>query len=237
MAEESTKHSNMKTGLSFDTTTRCLQVRAGRACAYCYVDTHRKVGDSHSKRLVEHAAYDGFVGRLRSDTIKALNKVGGMRMFAFGDYLRTHRKDVLLFLNDCELYGLDAKAITKNVHFIYEMHDHPALRVINLSVDSLEKGGGPVSWDTARKLRETYSKVRIRSVVLHPEELPEYAGWVDVLTLNHGNNGFHSFQHDAVVAAGKQYPKQVCCTCASCTGCRTMCAAPKVAPRSRQEVL
>lgn len=225
------KHNNSKTGLSFDVTTICPLTRAGKPCAYCYVNTHRKLKDSFSKIPSRYDRYDGFVLRMRQDSIDQMNEVGGIRMFSFGDYFPEHRPDIERFLTDCDIRRLKAKAITKQLRFVHVFHDNPAISTMHISIDNLKGnvGRSPINHVMAKKTRLLYSKVKVRAVVLNEEDL-QYFGkqsWVDILTLNHGMNGFHSFTHDEVKKAAARYPGRVCCAGKTCSGCRIKCGLQK----------
>jgi hypothetical protein len=175
---------------------------------------------------IELIEYDGFVLRMRQETVDMLNSMGGCRMFSSGDFLRTQRKQVFAFLDDCATRGLKAKTITKNVHFVYEAHDHPAITVINLSVDSLgPRQGSPVPLTLAKQLKERYSKLRIRCVVLDDNDLAKYGDDVDidVITLNHGANGFKWFSEEERANASEKYPGRVCCLTGKCLTCSIHC--------------
>ena len=225
------KHKNMKTGLSFDVTTICPLTRAGRPCSYCYVNTHRKMGDAHSKGRSKYDRYDGFVLRLKKSTIDQLNEVGGIRMFSFGDYFSEHRDDVERFLLDCDLRRLYAKTITKQLKFVHVFHDNPRISTIHISVDNLKGniGRSPINHPTAKRTRDKYKKVRVRAVILSEEDLNyfEKQSWVDILTLNHGINGFHNFTAADRSRIAKQYPGRVCCAGHVCRNCEIMCGLGK----------
>lgn len=230
------KHMNQKTGLSFDTTTVCSLARAKVPCEYCYVQSERDNKGWFAKGRILYDRYDGFVMRLRQDKIDKLNKTGGIRMFSFGDFLQTHHKDVERFLDDCLLRGLDAKAITKQVKFIEWYHAHGAIKVIHLSIDNLQGdvGRSPITHPLARRIRQTHRKVQIRAVVLNQDDL-DYFGkqkWVDILTLNHGNNGFHWFKKEERQAAANLYPGRVCCVSKNCFDCEIRCGLEEVAKES-----
>lgn len=221
------KHSNSKTGLSFDTTTICPLTRAGKPCAYCYVNTERKNGGYLKKGESEFDRYDGWVLRLRQETVDSLNMVGGVRMFGFGDYVVKHRREVEKFLNDCDLRDLKAKAITKQTAFVEHFHDHPMVTTVHCSIDNLKGsiGRSPITHPKAKQLRELYDKVKVRSVVLNDEDL-EYFGqqaWVDILTFNHVINGFKLFSRAEIKAAAERFPGRVCCAADSCATCQTKC--------------
>ena len=220
------RHCNAKTILSFDTTTMCNKMRRGHPCVYCYVSNSRD-GGFRSKSVIMDDKYDGWVKRLRPETVSRLEEIGGLRMFAFGDYLRKHRMEVRKFLEDCQDVMIPVKAITKVFSFVSDWHDHPAISVLNVSVDNVTGKGGrsPISLEVAEELRARYRKVRIRSVCLSDDDV-EFFGKnkkVDVLTLNHGRNGFKVFsaaEHKAIEA---RYPDRVCCVNRTCEGCSVRC--------------
>jgi len=220
------KHMNAKTHLSFDTTTICVKARRGTPCMYCYVDVAR--GSSfRAKSVIDKDTYDGWVSRLRPETVNRLKATGGIRMFAFGDYLRTHKVEIYKFLDDCQEARLPVKAITKVVQFVYDFHDHPALRLINVSVDNLSgtRRRSPVALRMAKKLKAKYDKVFIRAVILNNDDIQLYAEDpdIDVLTLNHGNNGYVVFSNKVKKELIKKYPGRVCCENVTCDGCKTLC--------------
>jgi hypothetical protein len=222
-------HVNSKTGRSFDLTTVCRRVRENRPCAYCYVQTAREKG-FRAKNRIDYQPYDGWVLRLRPDTVDQMNAIGGIRMFAFADYEPAFRADVRRFLGDCYFRYLDVKAVTKAPSFVAHHHDHPALKVIHVSIDNLRKGGSPISFARARALRESYPKVLIRCVCLTPEDLKFFGSkeWVDVITLNHGQNGFHQFTPLERAYARERYGDRLCCAERVCRNCRIKCNVGRV---------
>jgi hypothetical protein len=221
------KHVNAKTMLSFDPTTLCPLTRAGKACAYCYVATSRKNGGYLVKGTSEHDPYDRWVLRMRGATVRRLNRCGGLRMFSFGDFMPEHIADITQFLFDCGLRGLKTKAITKQPSFVRQFHDHPGLTLVHVSIDNLkgEVGRSPVTHRAARLLRDRYDKVRVRAVCLSPEDVDFFGRreWVDILTLNHGMNGFHMFQRADKKEIAQQYPGRVCCAEVFCRKCQVRC--------------
>jgi hypothetical protein len=219
------RHKNQKTEYSIDFTTLCPRVRAGHPCSYCYVETSRRNGDLLAKTVIDYTPYDGFVKRMRSDTIRRLNRVGGIRLFSFSDYMPSHRKDIQAFLDDSAKAGLFVKAITKQLEFVDLFHDHPAMRLVHISIDNLAQGGSPITFAKARAYRKRYPKVMIRAVVLDHEDLELFGSydWVDILTLNHGGNGFRPFRNAEKKRIAKQYPGRVCCATGVCKTCRVRC--------------
>lgn len=233
-----TKHKNSKTVISFDTTTICPRVRAGRPCAYCYVQNTRNNGGYRAKSLIEHETYSGWVSTLTQDKKDLLNSMGGIRMFSFGDYMPAHRQDVQRFLDDCEANKVYAKAITKVPLFIPHFHDHPALTTIHVSIDNLKKQGSNVTHARAQQLREKYDKVAVRAVCVSREDV-EWAlaqPWVDILTLNHVMaKGMRYFTRVEKTTLARQYPRRVCCANHNCTDCKVKCLVSRGKLKRRQE--
>ena len=225
MTNTGCRHCNAKTIISFDTTTVCAKARRGHPCIYCYVASSRNEG-FRAKSVITDDKYDGWVKRLRPETMVRLEAVGGLRMFAFGDYLSKHKKEVRAFLEDCQDIMMPVKVITKVVAFVRDWVDHPAISVLNVSIDSLKKGGrSPISLEVARKLRKNYRKVKIRAVILSDEDVKFYGSkkYIDVLTLNHGRNAFKSFSHAELEKVATKYPGRVCCIQPTCEGCKVRC--------------
>lgn len=225
------RHCNAKTLLSFDTTTVCAKARSGHPCIYCYVESARQDG-WRPKSVIWDDKYDGWVRRLRPDTIKRLAAMGGLRMFAFGDYLAKHRPEIAKFLNDCQDRQVPVKAITKVIRFVRDWHDHPSICVLNVSIDNLKSGArSPISEVVALELRQRYRKVRVRAVCLSDEDVEHFAGnlFIDVLTLNHGRNGFKDFTVTERNKISAKYPGRVCCTGGVCDGCECRCGLGETA--------
>ena len=223
--QKATFRRNRKTILSFDCTSVCHRLAAGNPCAYCYVEAARNSG-YRPKRKVEYLPYDNWVLRLKQETVEKLNECGGVRMFSHGDYVAKHRQDVVRFLDDCHLRGLKAKAITKVETFLRHHHNHPALAVCHVSIDSLGKvGGSPISFEKAKTLRKVYPKALVRCVCLSPEDLTYFGKqhWVDIITLNHGQNGFHQFTKAEKAAAALKYGDRLCCSASICSSCNIKC--------------
>lgn len=233
-----TKHKNGKTKLSFDTTTICPRVRAGKACSYCYVDNTRKNKSLRAKTPIEYERYNGWVKALRQCDIDELNAMGGIRMFAFGDYIPAHRDDVQRFLDDCAARKLFAKAITKVPLFVAHFHDHPAISCIHVSVDTLKKGGSPITHDRARRLRAQYPKVAVRIVCLSHDDVAwaRDQSWIDLMTLNHVFiKGMHFFSHEEKYRIGAANPNRVCCVQHNCADCEVKCLVRKGKLRRRRD--
>lgn len=221
------KHSNQKTGLSYDISTVCPLARAGKACAYCYVNSQRQNNGHYQKGESLYDPYDGWVLRLRQETVDRLNESGGIRMFSFGDYILKYRRDVMRFTEDCDLRDLKAKAITKQMSFVKHFHDNPVISTIHISIDNLKGriGRSPIAHPVAKRTRELYDKVRVRAVILSDDDLKYFGSqsWVDILTFNHSLNGFKLFSREEIRQAAKDYPGRVCCAEHTCAECEIKC--------------
>jgi hypothetical protein len=222
------RHNNSKTIRSFDTTTVCPRQARGEGCPYCYVAAARRAG-CRAKARVAHIPYDGWVGRLWPATVERLRRCGGIRMFAFGDYVPAHRGDVRRFLGDCAIRGLPAKAVTKETLFVRHFHDECAdvLSAVHVSIDGLGGAGSRIGHAAARRLRDRYRRVLVRAVCLTMADVDRFGAldWVDVLTLNHGPNGFHRFTAGERLAIRGRYGDRLCCAGGVCAACSVRCRA------------
>lgn len=216
-------HGNTKTIETVDFTTNCPKRRAGKACKYCYVERARNKG-FNAKKVYENLPYKGEVKRYKEDRVKMLNEAGGTRLFSFGDYLPENDGDIKAFLDDCLARGLKVKAITKVADFVIKFHDHPALVVINVSIDSIGDG---MDWVLAKTLKAAYKKVRVRTVILNDSDLPLFENWVDVFTFNHANGfksiGWKKYSKEEVKVFAEKYPGRVCCETGKCLTCKIKC--------------
>ena len=113
-----------------------------------------------------------------------------------------------------------------------------AIKVINLSVDNLSKeyNRSPVRLKTAKSFRDRWYKVAIRAVILSHEDIALFGDdpEVDVLTFNHGANGFTQFPKELIKEYSKKYPKRVCCENSICIGCKTLCGIPAVNAKNKE---
>lgn len=226
----SSREPNGKTLVSFDLTTICPKAERGEACAYCYVETGRDTG-VRAKRVKQYTPYEKDRWPLTmTDKLKRdVGGMGGIRMFASSDYRASERRDVEKFLADCLLAGVKAKAITKQEIFVLHHHDHEALATIHVSIDRLGTEWGkrrsPIGERKALSLKKRFGKVQIRAVCLSVEDVEYYGGqdYIDILTLNHGRNGFHWFKHEEVARIAEKYPGRVCCSTSLCAGCPVRC--------------
>jgi len=176
-------------------------------CSYCYVEQTRKVavhefnkGKSISdviavkaKPVYETTPYRDAILKWSQEKIDDLNKSGGLRLFAFSDYVRDwHKDNVALLLKHAKQRGLSIKAITKNPEFVEDFAGRGI--TINVSIDDgvLGQNGG-MPWDTAVRLKKKYPNVKVRTVALNLKEYQYYAtldykgmlNFIDVITPYH----------------------------------------------------
>ena len=208
---------NMKTIRSFDLTTKCL-----RSCPYCYITYHRNK-DFFAVVECDHCEYTGEILRMRPETIARLNSIGGLRCFSNADYQPRFYDTMKQMLDDCLKVGLSVKVITKQEQFILDFHDHPAVRVINVSVDSLGLKNAGFSMRKAKQLK-AYPKVRIRSVILNETDFEMFKD-SDIVTFNHGANGFHNFSSRERLEIAQKYgiEDKTCCLTGKCLTCKVKC--------------
>lgn len=205
---------NGKTFYTVDFTTTCRKHRFGRPCPYCFVDDARQLRCNY-KRMFPFTEYQNDMENLAKKHIPILNRIGGIRLFSFADYTGTNWQgpsaykledieedmdtQIEQFLNDCLKYGVICKAITKNPSFIKNWHDHPAISVINISIDNMQKRVNGeivtfgVDWGLARSLRDEYPKVKIRSVAMNNADINDLIDISDVITLQHAT-GLHAMR-------------------------------------------
>lgn len=228
-------HKNTKTYRSFDPVTVCKRQEDGEPCLYCYVQAGRDTGFCAKKVVRDPFEYEGFVSDRMTDAhIEKLNKLGGIRMFSYGDYFPSLDDAIQKFLDDCLEEGLDVKAITKEPEFIEKFHDHEALKMIHVSVDFLtdvECNSGPISLEEAHELSTKYDKVLIRGVFLNNSYIDKHAEDVDIITLNHAifnspdELDVHLFTKEERRELGQDYAGKVCASGPSgkCKDCPVKC--------------
>jgi hypothetical protein len=215
---------NSKTVKSVDISTICPKRRCGEECVYCYVKSARDIG-FNAKKEHDYIPYNHDILRLKSGTIDTLNKIGGIRFFSFGDYMVEHDKDIAQALQDCLDKGLTAKAITKVPEFVERYGNHPAISVINLSIDNVGHG---INHELACDLRIAYPKVNIRSVILKDEDV-EALSFSDVFTFNHASNivklGYKLYKRKDLIEWNAKLDGKVCCVTGHCITCDLKCGA------------
>jgi hypothetical protein len=147
-------------------------------------------------------------------------------MFSAADYRPSRDYAVVkAILDDCYIAGIPVKVITKVTQFIHDFHSHPAVRVIHLSVDSIGSG---VPLKTAIGYRQSYSKVLVRCVALNHADVKRFGRMksIDIITLNHGRNGFHNFRKRERAEIADRYAGRVCCSSGKCESCPIKCGDP-----------
>ena len=215
---------NLKTIKSCDFDTSCPKRNAGKPCAYCYVENARKIGFNAKK--IYQTQYNNELLRMRQGTIDKLNRVGGLRLFSFGDYIRDTQYDsTKALLDHASEIGLQVKAITKQTDFIDDFWDHKAISVIHISIDNIGDG---VDHTIAKKYRALYDKVLIRCVILKLEDL-DALRFSDIFTFNHGNNGFHNFKKIEIHDLARRFSieNKICCASQNCLTCAVKCGIIK----------
>ena len=211
-----------KTIMTADFSTVCPKHLGGRACSYCYVDDARnlrcnaklmfayaKYDDQLSKLKPSMIALLNSVGGIRlfsfgdyvegprpaemedTDNRAEANAITKYDTKDLGQGSGMD-DDIQAFLDSCIKYGLLCKVITKVPSFIHKYHDHPAISIINISIDNIstKKDDGQfqmygISWGLAKSLRNKYPKVRIRCVCMNNDDVNELLSISDVVTLNH----------------------------------------------------
>lgn len=218
---------NAKTIESFDCSTNCPKRVAGRPCSYCYVEASRAIG-YNAKKICSACTYNHEVLRFRREKIDKLNSVGGIRMFSFGDYMPQFDDMIESFLDDCLKVGLKVKVITKQTAFIDKFGLHPAINVINISVDNVGDG---VPWDIAKEYREVFPKVRIRSAIMRDSDV-EALAFSDVFTFNHASGlkkyDYKKYRKAEVQAWNEKLEGKVCCASGGCKNCSLKCAVETI---------
>jgi len=177
---------NSKTIRSFDLSTVCQKQQQGKGCPYCYVNSKREIKHARAKEICFKTVYNGEILRLKQKTIERLNQIGGLRLFAFGDYVNTPEADSILeqLINNCRKRGLKIKAITKRLDFVEKYVER--IDCINLSVDSIGFG---IDLNKALELKQRFpSVIKIRAVALNENDFENWKnkGFVDIITLYHG---------------------------------------------------
>ena len=216
---------NSKTIKSVDFSTICPKRRCGTECVYCYVKSARDIG-FNAKKEHDYVPYNGEILRLSQKIVDNLNKVGGIRFFSFGDYMPEHDQDINQALEDCLSRDLKAKAITKVPEFVIKYGNHPAISVINVSIDNIGDG---VNHELACELRIAFPKAKIRCVVLNDSDVEAMESITDVFTFNHASNivkhGYKLYKKADLIEWNKKLDGRVCCVTGHCISCDLKCGA------------
>lgn len=202
---------NHKTLRSLDLTTICPKVRAGNPCEYCYVNQARTSNTRTKKQLIDRIPYNHEILRLRKETIIKLNKMGGLRLFSFADYIPWMDEDLEKLISDAEKRHLLLKAITKQRQFVEKYKDR---MLINFSVDLILPDYPP-------------EDVLIRCMVRNYEEVLQAYNWADILTPYHGKRISKDYRpKEALNACLDLAPEKTCCATGSCSTCSVRCGMP-----------
>ena len=103
---------NDKTLSSGDFTTLCPQMMFNKGCFYCYRKAALESG-LNNKLAAQVVWYTGEILRLSDADIAYLNRVGGLRIQSFGDWMPHFSAQLVDVLTDAEARGLQVKIITK----------------------------------------------------------------------------------------------------------------------------
>jgi len=190
-------------------------------CAYCYVESGREIAQKHPKYFLAKAekrglryqdtfkkwiAKDGESFKKDADgnfklttkgikQVADLNRMGGLRFFASGDYIEDEATDneIERIITDAQLVGLQLKAITKQAGFVkkygnrvFEKGPLKGKPVFNINMSVDEQMGFKL--EIAKNLKKKYKgNVNIRVMARNVKEAIAYSKEreVDVITLLH----------------------------------------------------
>lgn len=197
--------SNQKTLMSIDITTDCPMRSMSSPCPYCYVYIPRTMEQlgygmlQSPKKVHQLIDYGDQILQMPDAMVSFFNSIGGLRMFASGDYTDAQNPHITKILEHAAQKGLMIKAITKQKAFLVDFAGHPNLR-INISTDffpehameiasgrdskmstdrsllyeTLEQGsrliGHGFMLEEAIALKEQYPNVRIRYVAVNKRD-------------------------------------------------------------------
>lgn len=108
---------NTKTGASGDFTTFCPQMYYNKGCFYCYRRAALESG-VNNKLVGENVWYTGELLQIGKADIDYLNRMGGLRIQSFGDWMDRFSPQLAQVLADAEKVGLQVKIITKEPSMI-----------------------------------------------------------------------------------------------------------------------
>jgi hypothetical protein len=208
--------SNYKTYKSLDFTTLCPKVKKGNQCEYCYVQNARNRNTGRAKKISYMRPYKDSITRFRQTTVDKLNAMGGLRLFAFGDYEPWMKDNLNKVIQDAKKKELKLKAITKQMEFVELFKDRV---FINISVDAIT----PIRewvWD----LRG--DNVKVRMLIRNKKEAEIWHKDIDVLTPYHGPKINENYRaQEARDACTSLAPEKTCCITPTCVGCGVMCGS------------
>ena len=108
---------NTKTGASGDFTTYCPQMYYNGGCFYCYRRAALESG-VNNKLVGENVWYTGELLQISKEDINDLNRMGGLRIQSFGDWMDRFSPQLAQLLSDADRVGLQVKIITKEPSMI-----------------------------------------------------------------------------------------------------------------------
>lgn len=209
---------NNKVGFySFDVTTDCQ-----RGCPGCYVDRGREIECNAKKKIKELDYYgelqkwedranrDEKFAKVLADAKMQVNRNGGIRMFAAGDYDPTNEKhsddEIEKFLDDCLACGWQAKAITKEKIFLRKFGKHKALGTIDLSMNKDGFGFSHQEVIDYTKNPEFGKKIKGRMMVFTPHDIHDILKMKDMSHIGVITGG-HGFAATQTVAPVKPFDR------------------------------
>jgi len=139
---------NSKTIASGDFTTICPQMFFNKGCFYCYRRASLESG-VNVKLAAERIWYTGEILEIADSEIDILNRIGGLRIQSFGDWMgERDRAQFVDMILDAEARGLQIKIITKEaamVEFVGFLKEQGIGNSIfmNISADHLMEEPGP----------------------------------------------------------------------------------------------
>lgn len=204
---------NLKTLKSLDPSTICPKVKEGDPCEYCYVVSARKIG-FRAKKEIDRREYKRDILRLRQPTIDKLNRMGGLRIFSFGDYESWMDKYLEMALDDAKEKNLLLKAITKQREFIDK---YRGKIFINYSIDDIKPEPEWIS-------NYLGDDVKLRVLIRNRTEAKKWASRADVLTPYHGPKLSDEYQPgNAMTACIGLAPGKTCGKTKRCISCDVRC--------------
>lgn len=204
---------NLKTFKSLDPSTVCPKVKDGNPCEYCYVVSARKIG-FRAKKEIDRREYKRDILGLKKSTIGKLNKMGGLRIFSFGDYEPWMDKCLEMVIEDAKEKKLLLKAITKQKAFIDK---YKGKIFINYSIDDIS----PVPDWIYNYLGDD---IKLRVLIRNRAEAIKWAPKVSVLTPYHGPKISADYQPgNAMTACISLAPEKTCGKTKRCISCDVRC--------------
>jgi len=207
----STLTKNYKTFRSLDLSTKCIRIKNGHPCEYCYVQRARKIG-YRAKTEYDRIPYGNDILRLKTKTVLQLNKIGGLRLFAFGDYEPWMKPHIIKIIDNAERKGLLLKAITKQLNFL-EFCDKI---FTNYSMDFVH---GFPSFPCFE-----HPNLKYRVMVRNEDEVKQIYKEADILTPYHGPKINENYRpKEAKLSSIEHARNKTCCIVPQCIDCTVKC--------------